>query len=348
MTMSAATPGDLRPMLAQAAAGTPLSESEAEAAFDIIMSGDATPSQMGALLMALRVRGETVDEITGAARIMRAKALTIDAPPGTIDTCGTGGDSSGTFNISTASALVAAACGVPVAKHGNRALSSKSGSADVLTALGVNIDADLAVVRRCLWEIGIGFLMAPRHHSATRHVAPTRVELGTRTIFNQLGPLSSPAGARRQLVGVFAPQWVRPMAEVLGRLGAERAWVVHGSGIDELTTAGITKVAEFHDGRVIEFDVVPEEAGLRPANIEELRGGEPAHNAALMRDVLGGARGPLRDVVLLNSAAALVVAGRAEDLRHGADIAAQAIDSGGARQVLDKLVAATNEGSAGG
>ncbi|MGE3784964.1 MAG: anthranilate phosphoribosyltransferase, partial [Alphaproteobacteria bacterium] len=314
----------------------------AEAAFEIIMSGDATPSQMGALLMALRVRGETVAEITGAARIMRAKAVAIDAPPGTIDTCGTGGDGSGSFNISTASALVAAACGVPVAKHGNRALSSQSGSADVLTALGVNIDAEPAVMRRCLWEIGIGFLMAPRHHSAMRHVAPTRVELGTRTIFNLLGPMSNPAGARRQLVGVFAPEWARPMAEVLGRLGAERAWVVHGAGIDELTTAGVTKVAEFHAGRVIEFEVVPEEAGLKPARPADLRGGEPAHNAALMRDLLGGARGPLRDIVLLNSAAALVVAGRAETLRDGADLASEAIDSGAARRVLEKLVAATN------
>lgn len=346
--MSAAAIGDLRPLLAEVATGRSLSESEAEAAFDIIMSGNATPSQMGALLMALRVRGESVDEITGAARIMRAKALTIDAPPGTIDTCGTGGDGSHSFNISTASALVVAGCGVPVAKHGNRALSSRSGSADVLTALGVNIEADVAVVRRCLWEIGIGFLMAPRHHSAMRHVAPTRVELGTRTIFNLLGPMSSPAGARRQLVGVFAPQWVRPMAEVLGRLGAERAWVVHGSGMDELTTAGVTKVAEYHHGKVIEFDVVPEEADLSPADIADLKGGEPAHNAALMRDLLGGTRGPLRDIVLLNSAAALVVAGRVEDLRAGAAIAARAIDSGAARQVLDKLVAATNEGRAGG
>src|ERR1700751_3123904 len=209
---------DLKALLAHVAQGRSLSEGEAEAAFDIIMSGDATPSQMGAFLMALRVRGETVDEITGAARIMRAKAVGIDAPPGTIDTCGTGGDASGSFNISTASALVVAGCGVPVAKHGNRALSSKSGSADVLTALGVNIDADLAIVRECLWEIGIGFLMVPRHHSATRHVAPTRVELGTRTIFNLLGPLSSPAKARRQLVGVFAPQWVQPMGRGLGRL----------------------------------------------------------------------------------------------------------------------------------
>ncbi len=346
--MSAATAGDLRPLLAEVASGRTLSEAEAETAFDIIMSGNATPSQMGALLMALRVRGESVDEITGAARIMRAKAVTIEAPPGTIDTCGTGGDGSGSFNISTASALVVAGSGVPVAKHGNRALSSRSGSADVLTALGVNIDADLAIVRRCLWEIGIGFLMAPRHHSAMRHVAPTRVELGTRTIFNLLGPMSNPAGARRQLVGVFAPQWVRPMAEVLGRLGAERAWVVHGSGMDELTTAGVTRVAEFKDGRVIEFDVVPEDADLPRADLADLKGGEPAHNAALMRDLLAGASGPLRDVVLLNSAAALVVAGRAEDLRAGAAMAAAAIDAGRARQVLDRLVAATNEGGGGG
>src|SRR6266576_2909599 len=273
---------DLRPLLARVAAGRRLSESAAEAAFEIIMSGNATPSQMGGFLVALRVRGETVDEITGAARIMRAKAVPIDAPSGTIDTCGTGGDSSGSFNISTASALVVAGCGVPVAKHGNRAISSKSGSADVLTALGVNIDADLAIVRQCVWEIGLGFLMAPRHHSATRHVAPTRVELGTRTIFNLLGPLSSPAMARRQLVGVFAPEWVRPMAEVLGRLGAEHAWVVHGDGLDELTTAGVTTVAAFADGKVETFEVVPEDFGLPRARLDELRGGTPQHNANLM------------------------------------------------------------------
>jgi anthranilate phosphoribosyltransferase len=340
--------GDLRPLLAQVAGGRSLSEAEAEAAFDIIMTGNATPSQMGAFLMALRVRGESVDEITGAARIMRAKVLTIDAPPGAIDTVGTGGDGSGTFNISTASALVAAGSGVPVAKHGNRAFSSKSGAADVLTALGVNIEADMSVVRRCLWETGICFLMAPRHHSAMRHVGPTRVELGTRTIFNLLGPLSNPAGVRRLLVGVFAPEWVRPMAEVLGRLGAERAWVVHGSGMDELTTAGVTRVAEYHRGKVIEFDVTPDDAGLPPAKFEDLKGGEPAHNAALMRDLLGGAKGPLRDIVLLNSAAALVVAGRAESLRAGAAMAALSIDSGAARQALERLVALTNEGRAGG
>jgi anthranilate phosphoribosyltransferase len=333
---------DLKPLLAAVAAGRRLSESEAEAAFEIIMSGNATPSQIGAFLMALRVRGESVDEITGAARIMRAKALAIEAPPGTIDTVGTGGDGSGTFNISTASALVVAGCGVPVAKHGNRAFSSKSGAADVLAALGVNIDCEMEIVRRCLWEVGICFLMAPRHHSATRHVGPTRVELGVRTIFNLLGPLSNPAGTRRQLVGVFASEWVRPIAEVLGRLGAEHVWVVHGSGIDELTIAGKTTVAEYKDGRVVEFDVEPEEAGVKPATVEQLKGGEPAHNAALMRDLLGGAQGPLRDVVLLNSAASLIVAGRAGSLREGAELAAQSIDSGAAGEVLEKLVAMTN------
>ena len=334
--------GDLKLFLAHVAQGRSLSESQAEAAFEIIMSGNATPSQVGAFLMALRVRGETVEEIAGAARIMRAKAVAVDAPPGTIDTCGTGGDASGSFNISTASALVVAGCGVPVAKHGNRALSSQSGSADVLTALGVNIEADLRVVRSCLWEIGIGFLMAPRHHSATRHVAPTRVELGTRTIFNLLGPLSSPASAPRQLVGVFAPEWVRPMAEVLGRLGLERAWVVHGSGLDELTTAGVTTVAALEDGMVETFEVVAEDFGLAPARVEDLRGGTPQHNAGLMRDLLAGTGGPLRDIVLLNSGAALLVAGQATDLEAGIELAARSIDSGAARRVLRDLVARTN------
>jgi anthranilate phosphoribosyltransferase len=335
--------GDLKSLLAHVAQGRSLSESEAVAAFDIIMSGNATPSQMGAFLMALRLRGETVEEITGAARIMREKAIGIDAPAGTIDTCGTGGDSSGSFNISTASALVVAACGVPVAKHGNRALSSKSGSADVLTALGVNIDADLAIVRECLWEIGIGFLMAPRHHSATRHVAPTRVELGTRTIFNLLGPLSSPAKAPRQLVGVFAPEWVRPMAEVLGRLGSERAWVVHGAGLDELTITGATTVAALDDGKLETFEVTPEDFGLPRARLEDIKGGEPQHNARLMEDLLAGTGGPLRDVVLLNSGAALLIAGRVTTVEAGIELAAKSLDSGAARRVLQQLVARTNE-----
>jgi anthranilate phosphoribosyltransferase len=334
---------DLRPLLARVAAGEHLSETEAETAFEIIMSGNATPSQMGGLLMAMRVRGETVDEITGAARIMRSKAVTIDAPPGTVDTVGTGGDGSGSFNISTATGLVVAGAGVPVAKHGNRAFSSKSGAADVLTALGVNIDCDMAIVRRCLWEVGICFLMAPRHHGATRHIGPTRVELGTRTIFNLLGPLSNPAGAKRLLVGVFAPEWVVPMAEVLGRLGAEHVWVVHGSGMDELTTAGTTRVAEYRSGAVTSFEIAPEDAGLQRASLDDIKGGEPAHNAALMRGLFAGEKGPLRDIVLLNAAAALIVAGRAADLREGVALAADTIDSGKPAAVLDRLVAETNK-----
>ena len=333
---------DLRPLIARVAAGERLSEAEAEEAFEIIMSGNATPSQMGGLLMGMRVRGETVDEITGAARIMRSKALTIEAPPGTIDTVGTGGDASGTFNISTATGLVVAGAGVPVAKHGNRAFSSKSGAADVLTALGVNIECEMAIVQRCLWKVGICFLMAPRHHGAMRHVGPTRVELGTRTIFNILGPLSNPAGAKRLLLGVFAAQWVVPMAEVMGRLGAEHVWVVHGSGLDEITTAGATTIAEFKDGKVRSFEVTPEDAGIKRATLDDLKGGDPAHNAALMRGVLAGEKGKLRDIVLLNAGAALIIAGRAADLREGAALAADTIDSGKAAEVLARLIVETN------
>ncbi|HYE49284.1 MAG TPA: anthranilate phosphoribosyltransferase [Azospirillaceae bacterium] len=331
---------DLKALIAKAATGAPLSEDEAENAFDIIMSGNATPSQMGGFLMALRVRGETVEEIAGAARVMRAKALPVEAPPGTIDTCGTGGDSSGTYNISTCVALVVAACGVPVAKHGNRALSSRSGAADVLTALGVNIEADMEHVRRALWEAGICFLMAPRHHTAMRNVGPTRVELGTRTIFNLLGPLSNPARAGRQLMGVFARQWVEPLAHVLARLGSEAAWVVHGAdGLDEITTTGPTHVAQLRDGRVTTFDVTPEAAGLATASPADLKGGDAEHNAAALRAVLAGQRGAYRDIVLANAAAALLVAGKAGDLRAGALLAADAIDSGRAAATLERLIA---------
>jgi anthranilate phosphoribosyltransferase len=333
---------DFKALLGKLAAGQHLSEDESAQAFDRMMSGDATPAQMGAFLMALRLRGETVEEITGAARTMRAKAAHIAAPAGAIDTVGTGGDGIGTFNISTAAALVVAGCGVPVAKHGNRAFSSKSGAADILAALGVNIDAEAAIVERAISEVGIGFLMAPRYHSATRHVGPTRAELGTRTIFNLLGPLSNPAGAKRQLVGVFAPNWVRPVAEVLGKLGSERAWVVHGEGLDELTTTGTTLVAELKDGKVSDFEVTPADAGLARAKLDDIKGGDPAANAVHMTQLLEGRRGPLRDIVLLNSAAALIVAGRARDLRQGVDQAADAIDQGKARRVLDKLIAITN------
>ena len=334
---------DLKPVLARLALGERLDRAEAEAAFEILMSGDATPSQIGAFLMALRVRGETVDEITGATRIMRAKAIAIDAPPGAIDTCGTGGDAAGTFNISTGAALVAAACGVPVAKHGNRALSSRSGSSDVLAALGVNLDADMGLVRTALWEAGICFLMAPRHHGAMRHVAGARVELGTRTIFNLLGPLANPAGARRQLLGVFSRQWIEPLARVLGNLGTERAWVVHGSdGLDEMTTTGPSYVAEIDAGSLRCFELMPEDAGLSTARPEQLKGGDATHNAAALRGLLAGETGPYRDIVVLNSAAALLVAGKAADLRQGAAMAADAIDGGGARRVLDALIRITN------
>src|SRR5262245_30873349 len=338
---------DFKALLNMAAAGKPLSSEQAETAFEIMMSGNATPSQMGGFLMSLRVRGETVSEITGAVRAMRAKMTRIDAPPEAIDTCGTGGDASGTWNISTAAAIVVAACGVPVAKHGNRGLSSKSGAADVLAALGVNIDADMALVRQSLWDNKICFMMAPRHHAAMRHVGPTRVELGTRTIFNLMGPLSNPAGAKRQLTGVFSRDWIVPMAEVLGKLGSERAWVVHGSdGLDELTTTGPSYVAELKDGKVDSFEVTPEHAGLNYASDADLKGSDPATNAKALLALLEGQTGPYRDIVLLNSAAALVIADKAKDLKDGVRLAATAIDGGYARRTLQQLIATTNSAKA--
>ena len=341
--------GAMKTLIARIANGETLDEDTAASAFDALMSGDSTPAQIGGFLMALRVRGETVAEIAGAARTMRAKAASLVAPPGAIDTCGTGGDSQGTYNISTGAALVAAACGVPVAKHGNRALSSKSGSADVLTALGVKIDADFALVNKALLECNIGFLMAPRHHAAMRHVAGPRVELGTRTIFNLLGPLANPAGTKRQLVGVFAERWLIPLAEVLGRLGAERAWVVHGSdGLDEVTTTGLTRVAEWHKGAVKEFMVSPADVGLPRSKPADLKGGDAAYNAAALTRMLEGEKGPYRDIVLMNAGAALVVADKATDLAQGVAMATQAIDSGQARNTLTRLIAITNEGATGG
>jgi anthranilate phosphoribosyltransferase len=333
----------MKPLLARLASGAPLERADAEAAFELIMDGQATPAQIGAFLMGLRIRGETVDEIAAAATVLRAKAQTIQAPPGAIDTCGTGGDSSGTFNISTAAAIVTAACGVPVAKHGNRAVSSKSGSADVLTALGVDVTAEQSLVLRSLVENNLCFLMAPRHHAAMRHVAPVREEMGLRTLFNLLGPLSNPAGTKRQLVGVFAERWVSPLAEVLGVLGAERAWVVHGSdGLDELTVTGPSSVAEWHQGRVTRFEVTPEAAGLPRSAADSLRGGDAAHNAAALRRLLDGEAGPYRDVVLLNAGAALVVADKASSLSDGVGLAGVAIDKGRARTCLDRLIEITN------
>ncbi len=334
---------DLKPLIAKAAGGEPLTREEARAAFDIMMSGEATPAQIGGLLMALRVRGETVEEITGAVQTMREKMLPVDAPDKAIDIVGTGGDASGSYNISTASAFVAAGAGLPVAKHGNRALSSKSGAADVLMALGVNIEIGPDQVARCIREAGVGFMFAPAHHSAMRHVGPARVELGTRTIFNLLGPLSNPAGVKRQLTGVFSPDWVEPLAHVLGELGCEATWVVHGEGgLDEISPVGVTKVAELKDGNVRAFEITPEDAGLSRHAFEEIRGGDAEVNAAALRAVLDGQAGAYRDAVLMNAGAALVVAGKAADIREGAELAAQAIGSGKARAVLDKLVEVSN------
>ena len=330
-------------LLAKLATGATLSAEEAEAAFTVLMSGDATPAQIGALLMALRVRGETVDEITGAVRALRAKALHVAAPKGAIDIVGTGGDGAGTFNISTGAALVVAACGVPVAKHGNRALSSKCGAADVLAALGVNLEADLVLVERAMHDAGIGFLLAPRHHAAMLHVAGPRVELGLRTIFNLLGPLSNPANVTRQFTGAFAREWIEPMARVLRNLGSERAWVVHGAdGLDELTTTGPSYVAELDDGVVRTFEVLPSDIGLSLARPEDLKGGDAETNASAMWAMLGGEHGPFRDAVVYNAAAALLVAGRVASVLEGAGLAAEAIDAGRAKATLQRLVEITN------
>jgi anthranilate phosphoribosyltransferase len=332
----------LKPVLARLAAGERLAESEAEHAFGLIMAGEATPAQIAGLLMAMRVRGETVAELTGAVRAMRARMAAIEAPAEAMDIVGTGGDASGSLNISTAAALVVAGCGVPVAKHGNRALSSRSGAADALTALGVNTDLPLDRLAAVLAEVGMVFLMAPRHHAALRHAAGPRVELGTRTTSNLLGPLANPARVRRQLTGAFAPAWLRPMAETLARLGTERAWLVHGQGLDEIALSGETQVVALERGGTIrEFTIAPEDAGLRRAPPEAIRGGEPAENALALSALLEGTPGPYRDIVLLNAAAALVVAGRADDLRAGAGQAARAIDSGAAAAVLSRLKDAT-------
>jgi anthranilate phosphoribosyltransferase len=332
-----------RTLIGKAATGAPLSREESSHVFDIMMSGEATPAQMGGLLIALRVRGETVDEIAGAVATMRAKMLPVEAPADAIDVVGTGGDGAGSYNISTCAAFIVAGAGVPVAKHGNRALSSKSGAADVLMALGVKIDLDPAAISRCIREAGIGFMFAPQHHPAMKHVGPTRVELGTRTIFNLLGPLSNPANVRRQMVGVFARQWIEPVAQVLQALGSERAWVVHGSdGLDEITTTGTTAVAELANGNIRTFEIKPEDIGIQRARSEDLKGGDGAHNAVALKAVLEGKPGAYRDIALMNAAASLVVAGKTNTLADGAKLAAQSIDSGAARARLEKLVSVSN------
>jgi anthranilate phosphoribosyltransferase len=337
---------DFKSHIAKVANGTPLSFEEAREAFSIMMSGEATPSQIGGFLMALRTRGETVDEISGAVATMRAKMLPVRAPANAIDIVGTGGDASGTYNVSTCAAFIVAGAGVPVAKHGNRALSSKSGAADALAALGVNIEIGAETIAACIEEAGLGFMFAPVHHSAMRHVGASRVELGTRTIFNLLGPLSNPAGVKRQLVGVFAPQWVEPIAEVLKAQGSEAVWVVHGDGLDEMTTAGATMVAALENGKIRTFEVQPEEVGLARVKPEDLKGADAAHNARALRGVLAGDQGPYRDIAVLNAAGALVVAGKARTLAEGVELATRSIDNGSAASALELLVHVSNRGAA--
>lgn len=337
---------DLKAAIAKVADGHALTFGEAREAFDVMMSGDATPSQIGGFLMALRVRGETVDEISGAVSTMRAKMTPVDAPAGAIDIVGTGGDSSGSYNVSTLAALIAAGAGAHVAKHGNRSLSSKSGAADALAELGVNIEASPAVIGNCVADARLGFMFAPMHHAAMRHVGPSRVELGTRTIFNLLGPLSNPAGVERQVVGVFAPQWVEPLAHVLNDLGSTHVWVVHGDGMDEMTTTGQTQVCELKDGAATSFTIEPEDAGLKRADMAALKGGDPKHNAQALRAVLDGEKNAYRDIACLNAAAGLIVAGLHDDLSSAVSAAQESLDSGAAKAVLADVVRISNAAEA--
>ncbi|CAN7576892.1 anthranilate phosphoribosyltransferase [Rhizobium sp. LjRoot98] len=333
---------DLKPFVAKAATGEALNRDDARAAFEIIMSGEATPSQIGGFLMALRVRGETVDEIVGAVGAMRARMLTVEAPADAIDIVGTGGDGAGTYNISTLAALIVAGAGVPVAKHGNRALSSKSGTADALSCLGVKLDIGPDAIARCISEAGLGFMFAQQHHSAMRHVGPTRVELGTRTIFNLLGPLSNPAGVTQQLVGVYSPHWLLPVAEVLRDLGSKSVWVVHGEGLDEITTTGVTQVAALENGQIRTFELTPSDFGLETVLLADLKGGDGAHNAVALKGVLQGDATPYRDISLANAAASLLIAGRAGDLREGMELARRSLTSGNANATLERLIRVSN------
>lgn len=334
----------LKRIIQKVSTGASLGDDEIETALDIMSSGGATPVQMGAFLMALRVRGETVEEITGAARLLRARMLTVNAPAGAVDIVGTGGDQHGTYNVSTCAAIVAAGAGAKVAKHGNRSVSSLSGASDVLTALGVKVDVGPNVVARAISQAGVGFMWAPMHHPAMKQWAPVRAELGIRTIFNLLGPLCNPAGVRHQVLGVFDKKWVEPLAHVMKNLGSEHVWVVHGSdGMDELTTTGASTVAELKDGDIAVFEVTPEDAGIARASLADLKGGDAAANAAAIRVLLQGEPGPFRDIVMLNAAAALIVAGKAASLADGVERAARSIDNGSAMAALDKLIAATTE-----
>ena len=333
----------LQPLIGKAADG-PLSRSEAMTAFEILFNGEATASQIGGFLMALRTRGETVDEYAAASIVMRRKCNSVLAPADAIDIVGTGGDGKGTLNISTATAFVVAGAGVTVAKHGNRNLSSKSGAADALSQLGVNVAVGVEVVEKALTDVGIAFMMAPMHHPAIAHVMPTRAELGTRTIFNILGPLTNPAGVKRQLTGVFSADLIRPMAETLLELGSDTAWLVHGSdGTDELTITGLSAVAVLENGKVYEREVHPEEAGLPVHPFSSIIGGTPAENGKALKALLEGENTAYRDAVLLNAAAALQIAGKVNNLRDGVEHAIKSIDSGAAKQKLEALAKLTNK-----
>jgi len=335
---------ELRQLIQKVSGGATLTEDESRRALEQMTDGAATPAQMGAFLMALRVRGETVEEITGAVQMMRSRMHRVTVPDGAVDIVGTGGDGHGTYNISTCAALVAAGAGLKIAKHGNRRASSMSGASDVLATLGVKLDVPFETITRCVEEAGVGFMWAPMHHPALKHWAPVRTELGFRTIFNLLGPIANPAGVKRQVVGVFSWHWVEPIAHVLRNLGVEHVWVVHGhDGLDELTTTGATDVAEVKNGEVTVFEVTPADAGLTPAKLSDLKGGDEKQNAAAIREVLAGKKTPLRDIALLSAAAALIVGGKAANLIDGAAVAAHAIESGAAKRALERLVAISNE-----
>ena len=334
---------DLKAHIAKAAGGQSLTRAEAREAFDIMMSGEATPSQIAGLLMALRVRGETVDEITGAVEIMREKMLRVTAPADAIDIVGTGGDASGSYNISTCAAFIAAGAGLKVAKHGNRALSSKSGAADVLMALGIKIDIPPEKISQSISQAGLGFMFAPAHHSSMKHVGPTRVELGTRTIFNLLGPLSNPAGVRRQVTGVFSKSWVEPLAQVLKNLGSEACWICYGEGgMDEIVPTGTTWISELKDGAIRSFELTPEAAGVTRTKLEELKGADAAHNAEALRSVLGGKPSAFADAASMTAGAALIVAGQENDIRKAVARARDAIKSGAANKAYLRLVEVSN------
>lgn len=330
---------DIKSALNRIAQGKDLTGTEMREVMETIMSGEATPSQIGAFLMGMRVKGETVGEIAAAVSIMRRKMVPVEAPEDAIDIVGTGGDGAGTLNISTGASLVVAGAGVPVAKHGNRALSSKSGSAEALQALGLRLDLSPQEISSCIAQAGIGFMFAPSHHPAMKHVGPTRMEMGTRTMFNLLGPQANPAGVRRYVLGVFDNEWVEPVAAALLANQAKAAWVVHGdSGLDELSTTGPSFVSQIREGNLTAFEVTPEEAGLPRAALDDIVGGDPEYNAGELRKLLDGVKGPYRDIVLLNAAAAFIVADKVETLKEGVALGAETIDSGKAKATLDKLV----------